>query len=262
MSGKPDNVQEDADKEMPFLEHLIELRSRILRSIALVGVLFVPIYYFAGPLFSFVSAPLIRALPDGSSMIATAVTSPFLTPFKLAIYTAIFIGIPFLLHQLWGFISPGLYRSEKRFAFPLLFSSVVLFYAGMAFSYFLVFPLVFTFLVAVSPEGVPMMTDINQYLDFVLKMFLAFGIAFEIPVATFLLAWSGLSSAYSMARKRPYVIIGCFVAGMLLTPPDVISQLLLALPTWLLFEFGVMMARLVEKKGGHDDEAREESNQL
>ena len=143
------------DKEMPFLEHLIELRARILRSFALIGILFIPIYYYAGPLFSFVAAPLVQALPDGSSMIATQVTSPFLTPFKLAIYTAIFIGIPFLLHQLWAFVSPGLYRSEKRFAFPLLFSSVVLFYAGMAFSYFLVFPLVFNFLAMVSPEGVP-----------------------------------------------------------------------------------------------------------
>jgi sec-independent protein translocase protein TatC len=187
-------------------------------------------------------------------MIATQVTTPFLTPFKLAVYTAIFVGVPFLLHQLWGFVSPGLYRSDKRFACPLLFSSVVLFYAGMAFSYFLVFPLVFSFFVAVSPEGVQMMTDINQYLDFVLKMFLAFGIAFEIPVATFLLAWSGLSTADKMANKRPYVIIGCFVAGMLLTPPDVVSQLLLALPTWLLFEFGILMARLVEKRTPEKDE--------
>ncbi len=252
MTSEPDPQDASSDKEMPFVEHLIELRSRILRSFAFIGTLFIPIYYFAGPLFSFVSAPLVQALPDGSSMIATQVTSPFLTPFKLAIYTAIFIGIPFLLHQLWAFVSPGLYRSEKRFAFPLLFSSVVLFYAGMAFSYFLVFPLVFGFLVTVSPEGVPMMTDINQYLDFVLKMFLAFGIAFEIPVATFLLAWSGLSSAKSMANKRPYVIIGCFVAGMLLTPPDVVSQLLLALPTWILFEFGVLLARLVERRNADD----------
>ena len=250
MSREPDNAQESPDKEMPFLEHLIELRSRILRSLALVALLFIPIYYYAEPLFNFVSAPLVQALPDGSSMIATQVTSPFLTPFKLAIYTAIFIGVPFLLHQLWGFVSPGLYRSEKRFAFPLLFSSIVLFYTGMAFSYFLVFPLVFSFFVAVSPEGVQMMTDINQYLDFVLKMFLAF----EIPVATFLLAWSGLSSADSMANKRPYVIIGCFIAGMLLTPPDVVSQLLLALPTWLLFEFGILMARLVEKRAPVEDD--------
>jgi sec-independent protein translocase protein TatC len=254
MSRKPDTAEESTDKEMPFLEHLIELRSRILRSLALVALLFIPIYYYAEPLFNFVSAPLVEALPDDSSMIATQVTTPFLTPFKLAVYSAIFVGVPFLLHQLWGFVSPGLYRSEKRFAFPLLFSSVVLFYAGMAFSYFLVFPLVFSFFVAVSPEGVQMMTDINQYLDFVLKMFLAFGIAFEIPVATFLLAWSGLSTADKMANKRPYVIIGCFVAGMLLTPPDVVSQLLLALPTWLLFEFGILMARLVEKRAPEKNE--------
>lgn len=226
----------------------------MLRSLIFVGVLFIPIYYFAEPLFIFVSAPLTQALPDGSSLIATQVTSPFLTPFKLAIYAAIFVGIPFLLHQLWGFVSPGLYRQEKRFAVPLLLSSIVLFYAGVAFSYFLVFPLVFTFLVAINPQGVDMMTDINQYLDFVLKMFLAFGLAFEIPVATFLLAWSGISSAEKIANKRPYVIIGCFIAGMLLTPPDVISQLLLALPTWLLFEFGVLMARLVEKRDGAEEQ--------
>ena len=253
MSREPDNAEESIDKEMPFLEHLIELRSRILRSLALVALLFIPIYYYAEPLFNFVSAPLVQALPDGSTMIATQVTTPFLTPFKLAslhrdicwcsVFTASTVGIRV----------PGLYRSEKRFAFPLLLSSVVLFYAGMAFSYFLVFPLVFSFFVAVSPEGVQMMTDINQYLDFVLKMFLAFGIAFEIPVATFLLAWSGLSTADSMANKRPYVIIGCFVAGMLLTPPDVVSQLLLALPTWLLFEFGILMARFVEKRGTSEE---------
>ena len=254
MSREPDNAQESPDKEMPFRDHLIELRSRILRSLALVALLFIPIYYYAEPLLNFVSAPLVQALPDGSSMIATQVTSPVLTPFTLAIYTALFIGVPSLLHPLCGFVSPGLYRSEKRFAFPLLFSSIVLFYTGMAFSYFLVFPLVFSFFVAVSPEGVQMMTDINQYLDFVLKMFLAFGVAFEIPVATFLLAWSGLSSADSMANKRPYVIIGCFIAGMLLTPPDVVSQLLLALPTWLLFEFGILMARLVEKRAPVEDD--------
>ena len=231
-----------SDKEMPFLEHLIELRARILRSFALIGILFIPIYYYAGPLFSFVAAPLVQALPDGSSMIATQVTSPFLTPFKLAIYTAVFIGVPFLLHQLWAFVSPGLYRSEKRFAFPLLFSSVVLFYAGMAFSYFLVFPLVFDFLAMVSPEGVPMMTDINHYLDFVLKMFLAFGIAFEIPIATILLVWTGSTDVESLRRKRAYVVVGCFVVGMLLTPPDIISQILLALPMWLLYEIGILFS--------------------
>ena len=181
-------------------------------------------------------------------MIATQVATPFLTPFKLAVYTAIFVGVPFLLHQIWAFVSPGLYRHEKKFAIPLLMSSTLLFYAGMAFVFFLVFPLVFSFFTSVAPEGVTIMTDINQYLDFVLKMFLAFGIAFEIPIATTLLAWSGLATADGMANKRPYVIVGCFIVGMLLTPPDVISQLLLALPTWLLFEVGVIMARVVEKR--------------
>ena len=234
--------------EQPFIDHLIELRARILRSLAVVGVLFVPIYYFANDLYEWIAAPLTAVLPEGSSMIATQVATPFLTPFKLAVYTAIFVGVPFLLHQIWAFVSPGLYRHEKKFAIPLLMSSTLLFYAGMAFVFFLVFPLVFSFFTSVAPEGVTIMTDINQYLDFVLKMFLAFGIAFEIPIATMLLAWSGLATADGMANKRPYVIVGCFVVGMLLTPPDVISQLLLALPTWLLFEVGVMMARVVEKR--------------
>ncbi len=238
-------------EEQPFLEHLIELRSRILRSLAAVGIIFIPIYYYANDLYEWISAPLVAQLPEGSSMIATQVATPFLTPFKLAIFAAIFVGVPYLLHQIWSFVSPGLYRHEKKFAIPLLMSSIVLFYAGMAFVFFLVFPLVFAFFTSVAPEGVAIMTDINSYLDFVLKMFLAFGIAFEIPIATMLLAWSGLATADSMARKRPYVIVGCFIVGMLLTPPDVVSQLLLALPTWLLFEFGVMMARFTENK---DDE--------
>lgn len=243
----PHDVAVDTD-EQPFLDHLIELRSRILRSVAVVGVIFVPIYYFANDLYEWVSAPLTAQLPEGSTMIATQVATPFLTPFKLAIFAAIFVGVPYLLHQLWAFVSPGLYRHEKKFAVPLLLSSILLFYAGMAFVYFLVFPLIFAFFTQVAPEGVAIMTDINQYLDFVLKMFLAFGLAFEIPIATMLTAWSGLATADTMARKRPYVIVGCFVVGMLLTPPDVISQLLLALPTWLLFEVGVIMARLTEKE--------------
>jgi sec-independent protein translocase protein TatC len=243
----PHDVAVDTD-EQPFLDHLIELRSRILRSVAVVGVIFVPIYYFANDLYEWVSAPLTAQLPEGSTMIATQVATPFLTPFKLAIFAAIFVGVPYLLHQLWAFVSPGLYRHEKKFAVPLLLSSILLFYAGMAFVYFLVFPLIFAFFTQVAPEGVAIMTDINQYLDFVLKMFLAFGLAFEIPIATMLMAWSGLATADTMARKRPYVIVGCFVVGMLLTPPDVISQLLLALPTWLLFEVGVIMARLTEKE--------------
>lgn len=243
MTKTPDDQAVD-ETQQPFLEHLVELRSRILRSLAFVAVLFLPIYYFAKPLFTWVAEPLMSRLPEGAGMIATQVASPFLAPFKLAIYTAIFVGVPFLLHQLWSFISPGLYRHEKRFALPLLLSSVVLFYCGMAFSYFLVFPIVFTFMIDVGITDIPMQTDINHYLDFVMKMFLAFGLAFEIPVATLLLAWSGLTTADGMAAKRPYVIIGCFVLGMFLTPPDVVSQLLLALPMWLLFEVGVILARM------------------
>ena len=243
MTKTPDDQAVD-ETQQPFLEHLVELRSRILRSLAFVAVLFLPIYYFAKPLFTWVAEPLMSRLPEGAGMIATQVASPFLAPFKLAIYTAIFVGVPFLLHQLWSFISPGLYRHEKRFAMPLLLSSVVLFYCGMAFSYFLVFPIVFTFMIEVGITDIPMQTDINHYLDFVMKMFLAFGLAFEIPVATLLLAWSGLTTADGMAAKRPYVIIGCFVLGMFLTQPDVVSQLLLALPMWLLFEVGVILARM------------------
>jgi sec-independent protein translocase protein TatC len=181
-------------------------------------------------------------------MIATEVASPFLTPFKLAIVTAVFAAVPFILHQAWAFVSPGLYLHEKRFALPLLASSILLFYSGMAFAYFLVFPLVFAFFSAVAPEGVTMMTDINSYLDFVLKMFFAFGFAFEIPIAILLMVWTGLTSTESLARKRPYMIVGCFVVGMLLTPPDVISQLLLAVPMWMLFELGVFLARFLAKR--------------
>lgn len=244
------NKDDDAvdQKQQPFLEHIVELRSRILRSLGFVAVLFLPIYYFAEPLFTWVADPLMSRLPAGAGMIATQVASPFLAPFKLAIYAAIFVGVPFLLHQLWSFVSPGLYRHEKRFALPLLISSVVLFYCGMAFSYFLVFPIVFTFFIEISPTGISMMTDINQYLDFVMKMFLAFGLAFEIPVATLLMVWSGLTTPDAMAAKRPYIIIGCFVLGMFLTPPDVVSQLLLAIPMWLLFEVGVVLAKFVSRK--------------
>ena len=234
--------------EQPFLDHVIELRRRILHGLLAVILLFFPIYFFANDLYGFVAAPLMAHLPNDGNMIATEVASPFLTPFKLAIFAAIFLGMPYLLHQIWGFVAPGLYKHEKRFAMPLLFSSIVLFYAGVAFSYYLVFPLVFQFLAGVTPEGVTMMTDINRYLDFVLKMFFAFGFAFEIPVATLLLAWTGIASAKTMANKRPYVIVGCFVFAMLLTPPDVISQLMLAIPTWILFEIGIVFARLAERR--------------
>ena len=232
---------------MPFLQHLLELRQRLLRAVLAIGALFLPIYYFANDIYAFIAAPLMAHLPGGE-MIATEVATPFLTPFKLAAFTSFFAAIPYLLHQAWGFVSPGLYLREKRFALPLLFSSVALFYLGMAFAYYAVFPLVFQFFSGAAPEGVTMMTDINRYLDFVLKMFFAFGVAFEIPVATFLLALSGLTTPASMARKRPYVVVGCFIAAMLLTPPDVVSQLLLALPAWVLFEVGVVLSRLAQPK--------------
>ena len=231
----------DAD-EQPFLSHIIELRQRLVRSLAVLFIGFFPVYYFIDPIFDFITGPMRAALPG--TMIATQVASPFLTQLKVAFYATVFATIPVLLHQAWGFVSPGLYLREKRFAVPLLVSSVTLFYLGMAFAYFAVFPLVFQFLVAVTPTGVEMMTDISQYLDFVLKMFFAFGIAFEIPVATVLLAMTGLATPRGMARKRPYVIVGCFVVGMLLTPPDIISQVLLAVPAWLLFEAGIVLAHL------------------
>ena len=256
---EPERVEHDRrvdEDEQPFLSHLIELRARLLRGVLIVVLLFFPIYFFANELYEFVSAPLMAHLPADANMIATDVATPFLTPFKLAIYSAVFLGMPFLLHQAWAFVSPGLYLHEKKLAIPLLISSVALFYAGMAFAYFLVFPLVFQFFASVTPEGVTWMTDIHRYLDFVLKMFFAFGFAFEIPIATLLIAWSGLSTADRMASKRPYIIVGCFVAAMLLTPPDVVSQLLLAIPTWFLFEIGVLFARLAER---HENEPTEPS---
>lgn len=234
--------------DMPFLEHLVELRSRILRALLSVLVLFFPTYYFANEIYAFVAAPLLAHLPANSSMIATEVASPFFTPFKLAAYSALFAAIPYVLHQAWAFVSPGLYLHEKRFALPLLCSSVALFYAGMAFAYFLVFPVVFQFFAGITPVGVAMMTDINRYLDFVLGMFFAFGFAFEIPIAVLLMVWTGITTPARLAASRPYVIVGCFVVAMILTPPDVLSQTLLAVPMWVLFELGVLTARLIERR--------------
>ena len=226
----------------------MELRQRLLRSLAAVALLFLPIYYFANELYTLVAAPLMARLPGDATMIATEVASPFLTPFKLAVYAAIFVGMPVLLHQAWGFVAPGLYKREKRFALPLLLSSICLFYLGMAFAYFAVFPFGVSVHGRVTPVGVTHDDGHHRYLDFVLTLFFAFGFAFEIPIAILLLVWSGISTAAGIAHKRPYIIVGCFIAGMLLTPPDVISQLLLALPTWVLFEVGVLFARIAEKR--------------
>ena len=249
MSEKPE--QSEKDIEQPLVQHLLELRSRLLKSIIAVIVVFAGLFYFANDIYFFISEPLRASLPEGSSMIATEVASPFLAPFKLTIVLSMFIAIPVILHQVWGFISPGLYRHEKKIAIPLLVTSVVLFYAGIAFAYFVVFPLIFAFFTSVGPESVTVMTDINKYLDFILKLFFAFGVAFEIPVATVLLVWSGVTSVDSLTKKRPYVVVSCFVIAMFMTPPDVISQSLLAIPMWLLFESGIFFSRWVKsRKGG------------
>lgn len=241
------------DAEQPFVSHLIELRDRLLRVLFVVLIVFLCLFPFANELYVMVAEPLMRHLPAGTSMIATDVTSPFLTPFKLSMVLAIFVSIPYIFYQGWGFVAPALYKKEKKLVFPLLLSSTLLFYLGMVFAYFVVFPLVFGFLTGVVPEGVAVMTDISRYLDFVLKMFFAFGLAFEVPIATILLIWSGLTTAESLAAKRPYIIVGVFVIGMLLTPPDIISQTLLAIPMWILFELGLVMSRLYVKKSPVDE---------
>jgi len=212
-------------------------------------LIFLPLFFFANEFYVLLSEPLRVYLPEGATMIATEVASPFLTPFKLTLVLAIFIAIPYILHQIWAFIAPGLYANEKRMAIPLLVTSVLLFYLGVLFAFFVVFPLVFSFFTSVAPEGVTVMTDINRYLDFVLKLFFAFGIAFEIPIAAMLMIWSGVTTVDNLRRKRPYVIVGCFVVGMLLTPPDIISQLLLAFPMWVLFEAGILFSTLIKPQG-------------
>ncbi|MCP5162572.1 MAG: twin-arginine translocase subunit TatC [Hahellaceae bacterium] len=240
------------DQELPLIQHLIELRDRLLRSVLVIVAIFLGLYYFANDLYAIVSKPLRAFLPEGASMIATEVTSPFFTPFKLTLVLAVFVAMPFILYQFWRFVAPALYRHERRLALPLLASSVILFYAGMVFAYFVVFPLVFGFFTSAAPQGVTVMTDISQYLDFVLKMFFAFGFAFEIPVATVIMIAAGFTTVTSLREKRPYIVVGCFVVGMLLTPPDVISQTLLALPMWILFEAGVFFGRFVERSDDPD----------
>ncbi|PMR70535.1 twin-arginine translocase subunit TatC [Halomonas heilongjiangensis] len=234
--------------QAPLIEHLIELRSRLIRAVVAILVIFLGLFPFANEIYTFVAQPLMALLPEGSQMIATEVASPFLAPFKLTLVLAVFIAIPFVLHQAWAFVAPGLYDNEKALALPILASSVMLFYAGAAFAYYVVFPLLFQFFTQTGPENVAVMTDINQYLNFVLKLFFAFGVAFEIPIATFLLILSGATTVESLSKKRPYVILGCFVVGMLLTPPDVISQSLLAIPMYLLYEVGLLFGRLVRRK--------------
>ena len=243
-------------EEQPLISHLLELRTRVTRMVIAILVLLVVFFPFGNDIYIFVAAPLMDVMPEGTSMIATQVASPFLTPFKLALVTAVFVAMPYLLHQLWSFIAPGLYQHEKRLAVPLLASSVILFYAGAAFAYFVVFPLVFAFLTSVAPEGVAVATDITAYLDFVLTLFFAFGISFEVPIATILLVLAGMTTPDKLAQKRPFVVVGAFVIGMLLTPPDVISQTLLAVPIWLLFEVGIFFSRLLKRKPKASEEEK------
>ena len=241
---------EAIDQPLPLVAHLTELRDKLLRAVLAVLLMFICLFPFANEIYAFVSEPLRAILPEGATMIATEVASPFLTPFKLTLVAAIFLVIPYLLYQVWSFIAPGMYRHEKRLAIPLLVSSVLLFYAGAAFAYFVVFPLIFAFFTSVGPEDITIMTDINSYLDFVLKLFFAFGLAFEIPIAAVLMIWAGITTPDDLVKKRPYIVVGCFIFGMLLTPPDIISQSLLALPMWLLFEIGVFFGRFIHREGG------------
>ncbi len=242
------------DTGQPLVQHLTELRDRLLRSILAILMFAVALMAFANDIYAFVAEPLTRYLPEGSSMIATEVASTFLAPFKLVLVSAVCLAIPVILHQIWAFISPGMYRHEKRIAAPLLFSSVLLFYLGLAFAYVVVFPLVFGFFSSITPEGVSYTPDISRFLDTALKLFMAFGIAFEIPIATVLLISAGVTSAEKLAAKRAYVVVACFVVGMLLTPPDVISQMLLALPMWLLFEVGIFFGRFIQSRPAANEE--------
>lgn len=232
------------NNDVPFIQHLKELRRRLISSVFAVLTCFVVLAIFANDIYHFVATPLIEVLPEGANMIATGVAAPVLTPFKLAFILSIILAVPILLHQIWAFISPGLYAHEKKFAIPVLILSVVLFYSGIAFAYFIIFPIVFSFLTSMAPEGIVIATDISSYLDFILKLFIAFGIAFEVPIAVLILCWSGISTVEKLKDKRPYIVVGAFILGMLLTPPDVISQTLLALPMWLLFELGLLLAKL------------------
>jgi sec-independent protein translocase protein TatC len=253
------STEEDQLEEASLISHLVELRSRLVKASVSVLAVFICLVPFAQQIFSAVANPLIEQLPEGSTMIATQVASPFLTPFKTTLFVALFFAMPVVIYQVWAFVAPGLYRKEKSFAVPLVVSSIVLFYCGISFAYFVVFPLMFAFFSSVTPEGVQMMTDISSYLDFILTIFFAFGIAFEVPIATVMLVATGMTTPDSLSKKRPYVFLGAFVAGMFLTPPDVISQTLLAVPIYLLFEAGILMSRLMLRDKSVSDTISEDN---
>ncbi len=246
------NPKAPAD-EQTFVSHLIELRDRLIRILVAVLIVFLCMFPFANELYTLLAEPLLRHLPENSTMIATEVASPFLTPFKLTLVLAFFVAIPVVLYQVWSFVAPGLYHDERKLVLPLVVSSALLFYGGMAFAYYVVFPLVFNFMISIAPEGVAIMTDIARYLDFVLKMFFAFGVAFEVPIATILLVWTGATTPKKLASKRAYVVVGAFVVAMLLTPPDIISQTLLAIPMLILFELGIIFSKFFVPKDDNND---------
>lgn len=248
--------------EQPLIAHLLELRDRLLRIVAGILLTFIPLAVFAKELYAWLAQPLLALMPAGTSMIATEVASPFFVPIKLAGLLAFAISIPWTLWQIWGFVAPGLYKSEKRLAMPLLLSSTLLFYAGIAFAYFLVLPSVFKFTIAFAPEGVAVMTDIGKYLDFVLTLFLAFGLAFETPVALVLMVMTGFVTPAKLASVREYVLVGAFVVGAIFTPPDVISQLMLAIPVYLLYELGIIAARVLVPGSREVEEQQRSSGDL
>ncbi|MEZ3501173.1 Sec-independent protein translocase subunit TatC [Pantoea sp. KPR_PJ] len=244
----------------PLISHLIELRKRLLYCIAAVFVIFMALIYFANDIYHLVASPLISQLPTGASMIATDVASPFFTPIKLTIIVSVFLAVPVILYQVWAFVAPALYRHERKLVMPLLFSSTMLFYVGVAFAYFVVFPLAFGFFAKTAPQGVTIATDIKNYLDFVMTLFMAFGVAFEVPVAIVLLCWTGITTPEDLKKKRPYILVGAFVVGMLLTPPDVFSQTLLAIPMYCLFEVGVFFSRYYVGKGRWTQDEKQDTD--
>ncbi len=232
-----------------FISHLIELRDRLLRSILALALVFLCLFPWAGDIYALIAKPMLKALPQGGQMIATEVTTPFFVPMKVTMMAAFVIALPFILYQLWAFVAPGLYANEKRLVGPLIIASTLLFLCGMSFAYFLVFPVVFGFIIGIAPQGVAVMTDIGKYLDFVLTMFVAFGITFEVPVAVVLLVKIGVVSVAQLKQVRPYAIVGAFIIGAIFTPPDVVSQIMLAVPLWLLYELGIVVAGIVSKPG-------------
>lgn len=242
-------------KEMPFVQHLLELRDRILKMALAVMIVALVAMPFANQLFVLVAKPLMQVLPTGAQMVSNEPIGPFFTPLKLTLVLSIFLSMPFILYHFWAFVAPGLYQHERQLVYPLLISSVVLFYIGILFAYWLVLPIIFGFMVSTTPVGVVMMTDISRYLDFVLTLFFAFGVAFQVPIITIVFVWMDIVTPESLSEKRPYIIVAAFVIGMILTPPDVISQTLLSVPIWLLFEAGLVVARLLKTK----QRAREES---